>query len=165
MVSKSKVLGQRNLIILISKGTTQNYFYRIDNYFKSINDNQYKIINEFQTPSNLIKLIKTADKIIVHCGPATIFLLTKYARFMPLIIPRLTKYKEHVDDHQLHFVKFLRKKVPKKLKKYFIIKEKIKNDIENYLNEEKIENKLKKFLFLNKRKKMLIKKLKDYINL
>jgi Glycosyltransferase family 28 C-terminal domain. len=165
MVSKSKVLGRRNLIILISKGTTQNYFYRIDNYFKSINDNQYKIINEFQTPSNLIKLIKTADKIIVHGGPATIFLLTKYAKFMPLIIPRLAKYKEHVDDHQLHFVKFLRKKVPKKLKKYFIIKEKIKNDIENYLNEEKIENQLKKFLFLNKRKNMLIKKLKDYINL
>jgi UDP-N-acetylglucosamine transferase subunit ALG13 len=165
MVSKSKILGRRNLIVLISKGTTQNYFYRIDNYFKSINDNQYKIINEFQTPSNLIKLIKTADKIIAHGGLATIFLLTKYAKYMPLIIPRLAKYKEHVDDHQLHFVKFLRKKVPKKLKKYFIIKEKIKNDIENYLNEKKIENQLKKFLFLNKRKNMLIKKLKDYINL
>ena len=150
----------------INKIIFQNTINNFNIYVKKscIKNKKFKIAKNL-SPKNLINYIKTADKIIAHGGPATIFLLTKYAKVMPLIIPRLAKYKEHVDDHQLHFVNFLRKKVPKKLKKYFIIKEKIKNDIKNYLNEKKIENQLKKFLFLNKRKNMLIKKLKDYINL
>jgi UDP-N-acetylglucosamine transferase subunit ALG13 len=144
----------------INKIIFQNTINNFNIYIKKscIKNKNLKIANNL-TPKNLINCIKTADKIIAHGGPATIFLLTKYAKVMPLIIPRLAKYKEHVDDHQLHFVKFLRKKLPKKLKKYLVIKEDIKNAIENYLKEQKIKNQLKKFLFLNKRKNILIKKI------
>jgi len=145
ILSKKKDINK-----IIFQTTINNNFY--------IKNKNFKIANNL-SPKNLINYIKIADKIIAHGGPATIFLLTKYAKVMPLVIPRLAKYKEHVDNHQFYFVKFLRKKLPQKLKKYFVIDEDIKNIVENYLNEEKIENQLKKFLFLNKRKNMLIKKI------
>jgi len=149
ILSKKKDINK-----IIFQTTINNNFY--------IKNKNFKIANNL-SPKNLINYIKIADKIIAHGGPATIFLLTKYAKVMPLIIPRLAKYKEHVDDHQLYFVKFLRKKLPKKLKKYFVIKEDIKNIFENYLIEKKVENRLKDFLFLNNKRKILIKKMERWI--
>lgn len=82
---------------------------------------------------------------------------------MPLILPRLAKYEEHVDDHQLFFTKYLRSKLPDNLKKYFVINEKIDGIIDNYLKEKNRINNLSKYLFLNKNKGKLVRNLKNYI--
>lgn len=150
MVSKSKELGKSTLI-LISAGSTPFQFLRPISNLNKIDKNEYKILSEFTSPAIFIDNIKKADKIIIHGGPVTIFLVVKYAKYTPLIIPRISKYNEHVDDHQLFFVKYLRNKLPKDLKKYFVTEEKLDNIIGDYLNEKRIENHLGKFLFLDKK--------------
>lgn len=163
MVSKSKILGQSS-VIFISTGTTKFPFLRLLFYLKGLNKNQYKILDDFMPPNQFVDSIKKADKIIIHGGPATLFLVVKYARFLPLVIPRLTKYKEHIDNHQFFFTKYLRKKLPNNLKKYFAIDEKIDDVIYNYLKEKNKINNLNKFLFLNKDENKLVKNLDLYIN-
>lgn len=163
MVSKSKELGKPTLI-LISTGSTPFPFLRLTSLLNKVDKNKHKIVSEFTSPVQFIGHIKKADKIIIHGGPVTISLVIKYAKFMPLIIPRLGKYKEHVDDHQLFFVKFLRNKLPEDLKKYFVIEEKINSIVDLYLNEKSRSNDLRTFLFLNK-KGHLANKLSRYISL
>jgi UDP-N-acetylglucosamine transferase subunit ALG13 len=184
MVSKSKKLGQPTLIF-ISIGSTKFSFTRLftsvdkilngeklssslliqqgsDNYvWKYPNVKKIKYL----LPKQLINQIKRADKLIIHGGPATIYLVVKYARFMPLIIPRLAKYKEHVDNHQLFFIKYLWKKLPDNLKKYFVFEEKIDDIIGNYLKEKNINNSLNDFLFLDKNKDEFVNNLDKYINI
>jgi hypothetical protein len=161
MVSKSKILGKPS-IILISIGTTEFPFHRVTSKLKNLNKDKYKIISDILLPDKLVSSIKTTDKIIIHGGPATIYLAVKYARFIPLIIPRLVKYGEHVDNHQLYFVKYLRNKLPDNLKKYFVIDEKVDGLINDYLKEKGVNNNLDKFLFLNKNE--LTKNLNLYLN-
>lgn len=163
MVSKSKILGQHSLI-LVSAGSTKFPFLRLFSCLKGLNKHKYKITKNFIPTDQLVDSIKKADKIIIHGGPATIFLVVKYSKFMPLIIPRLAKYKEHVDDHQLFFTKYLRSNLPDNLKKYFVINEKIDGIIDNYLKEKNRINNFSKYLFLNKNGSKLIKNLEEYID-
>lgn len=109
-------------------------------------------------------LIKRADKIITHAGPATIFSIAQHARYMPLIIPRLSKFNEHVDNHQLFFINFLRKKAPKKIKRYFLTEENLSSHLYDYLSERPFNNELKWSLFQNAYTDVFIKKLKEFIN-
>ncbi len=163
MVSKGKILGQSSLV-LISIGSTKFPFFRIESSVNKLDGNKYKIIKDFLSPNQFLTLIKKADKIIIHGGPATILLAVKHFKFMPLVIPRLAKYKEHVNNHQLFFVKYLRNKLPNNLKKYFVINEKIDGIINKYLTEENKTNKLNKFLFIANDKSKLLKNLDLYIN-
>jgi UDP-N-acetylglucosamine transferase subunit ALG13 len=52
------------------------------------------------------QLLKAQD-IICHGAPATIFFILKTTGKIPLIIPRQHRYGEHVDDHQVYFMKYL----------------------------------------------------------
>ena len=164
MVSKSKILGQHPLI-LISTGSTKFVFSRLSSVLNKIDKNTYEIINKFLSPNQFITSIKKADKIIVHGGPGTIFLVAKHAKFMPLIIPRLTKYREHVDDHQLFFIKYLKSKLPDNLKQYLVTEEKIVHIIEHYLKLKSVPNNLNKYIFLNKNGNKLEMNLEKYIDL
>ena len=78
----------------------------------------------------IISYMKKARMVITHGGPATIFLVLKYCKNKPLVVPRTKKYGEHVDNHELFFAKFLEKKgeieasfpeedLPLKIGKYF----------------------------------------------
>ena len=163
MVSKSKILG-RSFLIFVSIGSTKFPFLRITSCLRQLNTDQYKIVQDFTSPDQFIDFIKKADKIIIHGGLGTIFLVIKHAKFVPLIIPRISKYKEHVDNHQLFFSEYLRKKLPDNLKKYFVIDEKIEDVVDNYLKEKNKVNNFNKFLFPNKNKNILVKKLEEYIN-
>lgn len=53
-----------------------------------------------------IHLIRKADVLITHGGPATIVTALSEGR-VPIIIPRERQYREHVDDHQVQFAKVL----------------------------------------------------------
>lgn len=142
MVQKSNIIRKSN--ILITFGLTNFEFNRLINSLKKLNifEKENKL-----SPEVFIYFIKNSKKIISHAGPGTIYLITKNAKYMPLIIPRMAKFKEHVDDHQVFFAKFLKKKLPKKLKKYIVIKENIDKDLINYLKEKPKKNILKKYLF------------------
>jgi len=155
-VDQSLMKTKKNPQLTIQVNKKYNYVFK--------SKRETKIIN-FLSPKQLISHMEKADKIIIHGGPATIFLAVKYAKFIPLIIPRLAKYKEHVDNHQFFFVKYLRKSLPNNIKKYFVIDEKIDISIKNYLIEKNKCNNLNKFLFINKNRYKFAKNLEKYINL
>ena len=58
---------------------------------------------EFTTPAEIQKLIKNSDFIITHGGVATIIEGINNGKKV-IAVPRLKKYKEHVNDHQLQII-------------------------------------------------------------
>lgn len=55
---------------------------------------------DFMTPEKLKVLYEKADYIITHAGAGSIFQAIKDGK-KTIAVPRLKKYDEHVDDHQL----------------------------------------------------------------
>lgn len=64
--------------------------------FKSIN----MTIFNFMSSEELSKLYKKADYVITHGGAGSMLQAIKNNKKV-LVFPRLKKYEEHVDDHQL----------------------------------------------------------------
>ena len=58
---------------------------------------------DFTIPKEMDKLIENADFIITHGGVATIIKGVKLGKKI-IAVPRLKKYKEHVNDHQLQII-------------------------------------------------------------
>jgi len=166
MVSKSKILGKSSLIF-VTVGSTD---FRFDRLFSVVDkglikqnhnitlvvqsgNSQYNwlykkiIIYKYLNPLKINSFIKKADKVISHSGFASIYLGIKYAKNNPLFVPRLAKFAEHVDNHQLFFTEFLRNKVPDRLKKYFLLEENIDYNIQNFIKERSKKNTLNKYLF------------------
>lgn len=50
--------------------------------------------------------MKEADVVISHGGPGSIMLALEYGK-IPVVVPRLQEFGEHVNDHQLHFCRHL----------------------------------------------------------
>ncbi|MFN4212865.1 MAG: glycosyltransferase [Microgenomates group bacterium] len=145
MVQKSNTNEKLNLLITI--GLIKSKFTRLDKLL------EYK--NKTLNPKDLINKIKSAKKIITHVGPGTLFLITKYAKYLPLIIPRKKKFKEHVDDHQYYFAQFIQKYLPKKYQKYIILDDKIDEKIYEYLQEKPKSNVLNKYFFKSNSKEKI----------
>jgi len=61
--------------------------------------NKMKIF-DFITSEELTKLYDQADYIVTHGGAGSMFQAVKAGK-KTLVFPRLAKYGEHVDDHQL----------------------------------------------------------------
>lgn len=55
---------------------------------------------EFVSYGEMVTLIEEADAVICHAGVGTI-LSTLATGKVPVVIPRLKRFGEHVDDHQL----------------------------------------------------------------
>ena len=58
---------------------------------------------EFTTPREIDALIENASLIITHGGVATIIQGINAGKKI-IAVPRLNKYKEHVNDHQLQII-------------------------------------------------------------
>ena len=58
---------------------------------------------EFTNMNQMTNLIKSADLIITHGGVATIIEGINYGKKI-IAVPRLKKYKEHVNDHQIQII-------------------------------------------------------------
>lgn len=182
MVSKGKILG-RSALLFVTVGSTGFQFERL---FSSLDQalikigkktflvaqvgiSQYRFqykniaVYNYLSPAKIIYFFKKADKIISHAGPASIYLAVKYAKHIPLILPRRSKFDEHVDNHQLYFTNFLRKQLPKKQQKYFVINSEIETHIYNYLKEEPKINTLNKYIFKSSGRKKIIQQLEQFI--
>ncbi|MBS6379708.1 MAG: multidrug MFS transporter [Weissella confusa] len=61
---------------------------------------------DFLTYSEMHEYIDEASRVITHGGAAT-FLSVLASGKTPIVVPRLKKFQEHVNDHQLNFVEHL----------------------------------------------------------
>lgn len=131
--------------------------------FAQIGNSTYEPVNyeyvRFMGKSEFDNAIKNANLLITHSGVGSI--ITALKEDKPVVVyPRLKKYKEHVDDHQLDIARAFEKKnylvccydgddLLDKIKmakngifdKYVSEREKIVNLIENYIEDGK-ENQL-----------------------
>jgi UDP-N-acetylglucosamine transferase subunit ALG13 len=133
VLSKSKVLGKHILgdyMIFVSVGTQKFQFNRLllavdsevtvlEKMFGlkvfmqtgystcEIQHAQYK---RFLSPKEFSNAISNSDLVITHAGVGTIMMALKQSK--PVIVaPRLKKYNEHVDDHQVEIAQQLSDKV------------------------------------------------------
>ena len=56
------------------------------------------------------KYNREANLIITHGGPASFLAPLSHGK-IPIVVPRQVKYEEHVNDHQLEFVKEVEKRM------------------------------------------------------
>lgn len=182
MVSKSTILGKSS-IIFVTVGTTQFTFDRLlacidcvlieldikSQIIVQTGLTSYKwqyIYREFYqelSPQEMISYIKKADRIITHGGFGTMHAIMQHTDIMPLIVARRSEYKEHVDNHQLEFLKFCQKQVPQSYSKYFVTARDLKHAIADYLQQKPQKNILEDTIFNSSRKKQLENKLKNYL--
>jgi len=111
-----------DILILIALGTQDKQFYRLlEAVQKQIDDGKIKdevivqagCSSKFKSNNMKIfdlipmdefdKLIKKCDVLITHGGVATIITGLKYNKRV-IAAPRLRKYREHVNDHQLQII-------------------------------------------------------------
>ena len=65
--------------------------------------------HKFLSLQEMQKNIEEARIVITHGGPAS-FLAVLQNNKIPIVVPRQEKYHEHINNHQVDFVKFLEKK-------------------------------------------------------
>lgn len=58
---------------------------------------------------DLLSYMKHADVILSHAGPATIYESLSFGT-IPWVLPRQHQYKEHVNNHQVTFATFLKRR-------------------------------------------------------
>lgn len=79
-----------------------------DEVFAQVGVSDYKPENykyvDFMTQDEFNKRIETADMIITHAGTGVIINAVKKGKKV-IAVPRLAKYGEHVDDHQIQLIK------------------------------------------------------------
>lgn len=110
-------------MIFVTIGTQQQSFDRLFDYINDLNTNEKIIVqkgkNNYKLNKNIIsydflsyeemeKNFKKARVIITHGGGGTIFKALKLNKKI-IVVPRLSKYKEHINDHQLEFSLYLKK--------------------------------------------------------
>ena len=139
---------------LINKGIIQDkVIVQIGNTkFKTNLPKEKMEVIEFTNMNEMTKLIKSADLIITHGGVATIIEGINYGKKI-IAVPRLKKYKEHVNDHQVQIIEnfdksgyiigaFEVEKIEEALEKVEnFIPKKYTSNCENFINklESKIE--------------------------
>lgn len=102
--------------VIIQKG----YSTYIPEYCQCYDFLPYKLMNKY---------VKEADIVITHGGPATFLMPLRYNK-IPIVVPRQKKFNEHINNHQVEFVKFLEKKSNNIIPIYDI--DKLKKVIQNY---------------------------------
>ena len=79
--------------------------------------------------SEMNEMYEKADIIITHGGPAS-FMKALELKKIPIVVPRQVKYEEHINDHQVEFVKFVEERLKNIIGVYEI--DSLKKDIINY---------------------------------
>ena len=84
------------------------------------------------------KNYENADIVITHGGPASFIKALQYGK-VPIVVPRTKEFSEHVNNHQLEFVKQIEEKEKNIIPIYDI------NDLEKVIKEyRKISGKILK---------------------
>ena len=181
MVQKRTILGKPALVYL-TIGTTQFQFNRllsaVDNVLvrlkrnyklvAQIGNSNYKwqynnvsIVHEL-TPPQQVRILKKADYIIMHAGFGTMHMHSLYSKKQPLIVARLSKFKEHVDDHQKKFVDYLNKHTHNIITTSLRSNKYIAGTVLKHLKNE-ISSLASKYFFDSSKKKQILEELRNYL--
>ncbi len=93
--------------------------------------------------SEMNEMYEKADIIITHGGPAS-FMKALELKKIPIVVPRQVKYEEHINDHQVEFVKFVEERLKNIIGVYEI--DGLEKELSSYsfakdkLNQETISN-------------------------
>ena len=73
-------------------------------YFDNIGvRNKYVTFPNYESPSSsLIKMYQNSDIIITHGGPSSFIQALSMGK-IPIVVPRQSKFGEHINDHQIEF--------------------------------------------------------------
>lgn len=112
--------------------------------------------SKFLSFTQMNELMKKADIIVTHGGPASFVAPLELGK-IPIVVPRQKKFNEHINDHQLDFVRLIDKKIGNIIPVYNI--KDLKKTIINYkkLAKEKDSN-------LNRNNKKFNEKLSKMVN-
>ena len=96
---------------------------------------KYCVFKNFFEYSEMIEEVKKAHIVITHGGPSS-FIMPLQVKKIPIVVPRMKKYNEHVNDHQVTFCE----QVSKRMGNIILIEdiEKLLDTIKNY--EEIVQN-------------------------
>lgn len=146
-------------MIFVTIGTQQQNFDRLFDYINKIDSDEDIIVQKgksnyrfnvniksynFLSYEEMDKYLNEARVVITHGGGGTIFKALKLNKKI-IVVPRLSKYKEHINDHQLEFSLYL-----KKMNYCFVVQDENEffdalNSIDNYKFSKYI-SKEKKFI-------------------
>ena len=122
-ISEGKILGKYLLrsgnVIFVTVGTQDKQFPRLLNAIENISIQEEIVIQsgntDFKSNKNNIKVYKflpqnefydymmKSNQVITHAGVGTIISSIKKDKKV-IAVPRLSKYSEHVNDHQLQIL-------------------------------------------------------------
>ncbi|MFL2030192.1 glycosyltransferase [Loigolactobacillus zhaoyuanensis] len=99
---------------------------------------------DFITMDQMNKYMEEADTIITHGGPSSFIMALQHNK-VPIVVPRLSKFNEHVNNHQVTFCdELVARQFPIRLiRSIDDLGNEIKND---YFSNEKISLNNKKFV-------------------
>jgi len=108
---------------------------------------------DFISMIQMNEYMEKADVIITHGGPSSFIMALQHNK-VPIVVPRLSKFNEHVNDHQLIFCNELLKKsfpiaVVKQIKDLYIMIDHISHN--DFHKEVKLSNKV----FIDQFKKII----------
>lgn len=126
-----------------------------DEVFAQIGYSKYQPVNysykEFLSKKEFDEYIIKCNLLITHSGVATIMAGLKYNK--PIVVmPRLAKYKEHVDDHQVQIAEAF-------TSKNFVLKCDENDNLYNLITEVK-NHKFDQYISQNE---FIISTIRDYI--
>jgi len=96
------------IINLYKHQTNEKVIIQTGNYTPS-NPAKHIITQPYFSFKQMIKYFQTADLVISAAGEASVFLILQHSKNMPIFIPRLKKFNEHVDNKQLIISRYLKK--------------------------------------------------------
>lgn len=108
-------------MILVTLGTQKEQFKRLLDFIENSNINDEIVVQaghtkyeskkmkilDFISYDDMAKFIHDADFVITHAGTGSILMPLKAGKKV-IACARLSKYDEHVDDHQLQLVEVFR---------------------------------------------------------
>jgi len=71
----------------------------------AVNDSRVVVEDVVPRPE-LGRLMRESRIVVTHAGPTTVLEALEQGK-VPIIVPRLRQFREHVDDHQLKFARLL----------------------------------------------------------
>lgn len=137
-------------MIFVTVGTHEQPFNRLIEYIDKLRENQiikediimqigfstyepkYCNWSKLYSYEQMNQYVKEARIVITHGGPSSFIMPLKLGK-IPIVVPRQSKYNEHVNNHQLDFANTVEKRQGN-----IIVIDKITDLSENILNYDEI---------------------------
>ena len=111
-------------------------------------------LKKYLSPVQFTNFLKRAEIVVTHAGYATIMQALRYSHVRPIDVPRRNLYKEHVNDHQVYFARYMNAKrliliveEPDQIEKVLKSSRYSSNTVKKYLKSvEKKKGRLIKYL-------------------